>query len=141
MPRKSRATGVGRGHGPGSAATQFKDGMPSRNPLGRPKKVKLPPARSLEEAIDRVLRRTVQMDDGSTKKTVSHLEAMIEVLLNSFPRATPSEKIRILQYCQELAPDVKLDRPPEICRESIQEFVRQLGAFAEQERPDYKFPG
>ena len=123
MPRKSRATGVGRGNGVGSGRTQFRDGMPSGNPSGRPKKIKVTPPASIQEALSRAMQRPIVMREGSREKTLPQFEAMIEVMLNDFPRASLNQKIRLLTLCMSIAPDLEQGREPETQGDALQKFA------------------
>ncbi len=111
MPRKQWPDGgVGRGNGPGSARTQFKPGMPSGNPSGRPRKAKAAPSASLKEAALKSLAEVIQTTENGIARKRPQSEAMIMLLLAQYPSAKPREKIAILRYIGELAPEAELVR-------------------------------
>ena len=141
MPRKSRSTGVGRGNGPGSEKGQFKDGMPSRNPLGRPKKEKPTPPASLQDALARKLGATVRvMMDGKTIEMLQY-EAMVEALMIDFGlRSTsPAMRLRILKECISIVPTIASQATLRPDPEALEEVVKMLAEqHDENERkPDF----
>lgn len=127
---KSRATGVGKGHGPGSVAGQFKKGHPSGNPCGRPRKVKLPPANDLGEAIVRELAKVITISDNGISRKVTQAEALAAATLSQFPKMKVSEQLQLLRYLttiEEKTP--KLPDPPEdraLADERRHRFIQQL---------------
>lgn len=134
MARKSRSTGVGRGNGAGSARTQFKDGMPSGNPLGRPRKPKQAPPRSLNEAIDAALRRVITATENNREKKMTQLQAMIELLVADYPKASYPSKLKLLQHLASLGENGYEQKPELPSNEVIHEFVARLAEEAERDQ-------
>ncbi len=131
MPRKQwPGDGVGRGNGPGSARTQFKSGMPSANPSGRPRRPKMVPSASLKEAVLRSLAEEIRTTENGVARKRPQSEAMIMLLLAHYPSARPREKIAILRYVGELAPQAELIRNGELPRETVKDVVERLAQEA-----------
>lgn len=131
MPRKQWPDGgVGRGNGPGSAKTQFKAGMPSGNPSGRPRKPKTAPSASLKEAALKSLAEVIQTTENGIPRKRPQSEAMIMLLIAQYPSAKPGEKIAILRYIGELAPEAELMRRRELPRDAVKALVERLAQEA-----------
>jgi len=120
--------GVGRGNGAGSQRTQFKAGMPSGNPHGRPRKPKLGPDASLKDAALRVLLEQVVTTENGVKRKQSRVMAMIKLLLADFPVGNTREKLAILKYVGTLVPEAVLarSRDNEISPTAIEDLVKTL---------------
>ena len=127
MARKSRSTGVGRGNGFGSARTQYRSGMPSGNPNGRPRKEKLPPSRSFQQAMLRELARPGQGTVEGVEVEMPQFEAMTLSFINDYYRASPATKLRMLTACSQMAGDV-VEADPQPTDETIRSVVEQLAA-------------
>lgn len=119
--------GVGRGNGIGSARTQFKSGMPSANPYGRPKRAKQAPNRSLKEAVLKGMGEHIStIEDGVARKR-SRTEAMIMLLFAQYRSAKPREQIANLKYLGSIAPEVELDSAPrKITASAVHDLVAAL---------------
>lgn len=131
MPRKQwPGGGVGRGNGLGSATTQFKSGMPSANPHGRPRKAKTVPSASLKEAALKHLAEEIRTTENGVARKRPQSEAMIMLLLAHFPSAKPREKIAILRYVGELAPEAELMRNRDLPKDAIKDLVEKLAQEA-----------
>lgn len=127
MPRRSRATGVGRGNGAGSARTQFKEGMPSGNPRGRPRKAQEEPPQSMLEALGQALRQPTEMRDANgNRKAVTMFTAMTEVLLNDFPKASPAIRLRIFNMLLAHSCSIPLAPPPQPEPATVEALVERL---------------
>ncbi len=122
--------GVGKGNGAGSRQTQFKSGMPSGNPHGRPRKPKLEPDASLKDAALRVLLEQVVTTENGVKRKQSRVTAMIKLLLADFPLADTREKLAILKYVGTLVPEAVLtrNRDNQISPTAIPDLVKMLAA-------------
>lgn len=119
--------GVGRGNGLGSARTQFRSGMPSANPHGRPRKPKLAPNRSLKEAVLKGLGEQVSTTENGVARKRTQTEAMIMLLLAQYPSAKPREQLAILKYFGSVAPEVELvSAPRELAANAVEDLVAAL---------------
>ena len=118
--------GVGRGNGPGSARTQFKSGMPTANPNGRPKRAKQAPNRSLKEAALRSLAGQVLTKENGVARKRTQPEAMMMLLLAEYPSAKLREKVMILKYLGSLAPEIELERNRDLPPTAIEDLVAAL---------------
>ena len=118
--------GVGRGNGAGSAQTQFREGMPSANPAGRPRKPKLPPNASLKEAALAALSATIATTENGVARKRPQGEAMIKLMIANFPQAKPREQIAILKYLGGLAPEAELMRNRDIPMDAVVKLVEAL---------------
>ena len=125
--------GVGRGNGSGSAQTQFKPGMPSANPNGRPRKPKRAPNRSLKEAVLKGLGEQISTIENGVARKRSQTEAMIMMLLARFPSAKPREQIAILKYLGSLAPEAELESNKDLPANAIHDFVAGLAREADRD--------
>lgn len=131
MPRKHRpGDGVGRGNGPGSARTQYKPGMPSGNPFGRPSKPKTVPSASLKEAVLKHLAEEIRTTEDGVARKRPQSEAMIMLLLAHYPSAKAREKIAILRYFGELAPEAELMDNRDIPKDAVNDVVERLAQEA-----------
>ncbi len=131
MPRRTwPGDGVGRGNGAGSRRTQFKSGMPSANPNGRPCKPKLGPDASLKDAALRVLLEQVVTTENGVRRKQSRVTAMIKLLLADFPVGNTREKLAILKYFGMLVPEAELTRNQDnqISPTAIDDLVKTLAA-------------
>ena len=122
--------GVGRGNGVGSARTQFRSGMPSANPAGRPRKPKVAPNASFKEAALSQLAAVITTTEDGVARKRSRGEAMIMLLMADFQAAGPREKIAMLRYLGKLAPEVELMRNRDLPKDAINEFVSELAQEA-----------
>lgn len=122
--------GVGKGNGAGSRQTQFKSGMPSGNPHGRPRRPKLEPDASLKDATLRVLLEQVVTTENGVKRKQSRVTAMIKLLLADFPLGNTREKLAILKYVGTLVPEAALtrNRDNQISPTVIEDLVKRLAA-------------
>lgn len=118
--------GVGRGNGAGSAKTQFREGMPSANPAGRPRKAKVQPNASLKEAALAALSETIPTTENGVARKRLQGEAMIRLLIANFPQAKPHEKIAILRFLTDLAPEAELMRNRDLPADAIVKLVEVL---------------
>lgn len=119
--------GVGRGNGAGSAQTQFKTGMPSANPHGRPRKPKLEPNRSFKEAMLRSLAENVSTTENGVARKRTQTEAMIMLLIAQYRCAKPREMLAILKYVGSIAPEVELaSAPRELTPNAVEDLVAAL---------------
>lgn len=132
MARRSRATGVGRGNGAGSARTQFRNGMPSANPNGRPRKEKELPARSIADAIEKILWRDMDVTDRSGTRKIPQFQAMLEYAVADFPRCSPAARLRLLQFCIDAAPEVLHAPPPAPDADRLRTFLETLAKEADE---------
>ena len=128
MPRRAwPGDGIGRGNGTGSRRTQFKPGMPSGNPNGRPRKPKLAPDASLKDAALRVLLEPVVTTEGGVRRKLPRADAMLKLLVASFPDCDAREKLAILKYLGVLVPEAQLaGAPRRITANAVQDFVAAL---------------
>ena len=102
--RPSRATGVGRGNGAGSRATQFQDGEPTRNPHGRPRRRPRPPAPDLLSILRDALSAKVAVTRNGRPEMMVQSRALVETVLASFPKASLSEQVRLLKFFAAAVP-------------------------------------
>lgn len=128
--KTGRNTGVGRGNGSGSKATQFRDGMPSANPHGRPRKPKPAPSGSLVEAMAKRLRETVRTREDGVSRKRSRADAMALDLLSRFGGGSISEKLAIMRYIHQIRPGPDDSPPAELSATAIEDFVAELAAEA-----------
>jgi hypothetical protein len=120
------APNIGRGHGEGSKATRFQSGGPSGNPRGRPPKVRGGDALDVAAALRRRLDRKIKVREGGVTKTIARIDAMAEMLLNSFQTAEPRDKIRIMTLLMSPTINVPDNRSRDIPLQSIEDFVDGL---------------
>ena len=118
--------GVGRGNGAGSARTQFSSGMPSANPAGRPRKAKVLPNASFKEAVLTALAASIATTENGVGRKRSQSEAMIMLLIVQYPAAKPRDKIAMLKYLGELAPEAELMRNRDLPKETVANLVATL---------------
>jgi hypothetical protein len=128
--KRMRGGGVGRGNGAGSAKTQFKAGMPSGNRLGRPPKAKAAASASLKEAALKSLAQLIHTTENGITRKRPQSEAMIMLLLAQYPSAKPRDKIAILRYIGELAPQAELMRNGDLPKNAIKDLVERLAQEA-----------
>ena len=127
MPRQTWAgDGVGKGNGAGSAKTQFREGMPSANPAGRPRKAKVLPNASLKEAALAALSATISTTENGVPRKRLQGEAMIKLMIANFPQAKPREQIAILKYLGDLAPEAELMRNRDLPADAVLKLVEAL---------------
>lgn len=129
--RNKPGNGVGRGNGRGSKATQFKDGMPSANPFGRPCRPKRHPNASLQDAVAEGLTAIISTRENGVVRKRPRAEAMILALLSRFPSATARDQIMILRYLGEIAPTALQERERDLAPDAVEEFVAKLAKEAE----------
>ena len=127
--RASRATGVGRGNGEGSKAGQFQPGEPSRNPQGRPPKVKRAVNSDLRSLFREMLNEEVPVNQGGVSRMMPQQQAMIRLLMNDFSRASHRDRLDLMKFLVThiLPTPAKSEIPNgDIPPQSIIEFVEGL---------------
>jgi hypothetical protein len=124
--RTQGTDGVGRGNGEGSKRTQFQDGMPSRNPNGRPRKPKREPNASIKDAVSRELRQLITVRENGVEEQRSQTDAMVMLMFAQFSKATIREKIAILRYAADIAPETLNDRKHEAPADALIALVERL---------------
>jgi hypothetical protein len=133
MMARETGSGVGRGYGPGSVKGQFKTGMPSKNPNGRPRKPKREPDASFKEAAHRELSTLVDVFENGVRKSVPLPEAMLRALTAGSHKHTPRNQAAIIRLLIELAPTSLQERSPLPSPKAIKDFVQKL---ADEHRRD-----
>jgi hypothetical protein len=133
MPRKREATGVGRGNGLGSRKTQFKGGMPSGNPNGRPRKPKPAPSTSFADAARKLLSEEMDVQTGIRRtKRMPRFDAAIRVLMSEFGDASFKDKLAFIKMFSSVGM-VAETVPFEPSEDTIMAIVEEL---AEEARRD-----
>lgn len=130
--RPSRATGIGRGHGDGSKAGQFQRGEPSRNPGGRPPKVKRAINPDMRDLFREMLSEEVAVRENGVSRVMQQQQAMIKMMLNGFPQASHRDQLAIMRFIlTNVTPSSAEgeirngDIPPQPLREFIEELARE----------------
>lgn len=118
--------GVGRGHGSGSKSSQFKTGMPSANPSGRPRRAKRLPTSSLKDAVAAELASMISTRENGVTSKRTQAEAMILLLFARFPSATVREQITILRYVGGIAPTALQESNHDFSPDAVRQFVEGL---------------
>lgn len=135
MSRK-QASGVGRGHGAGSRRTQFQEGMPSRNPKGRPRKPKEVPSKSLMQALGRQLTQMVDTYDGGKRKRMAGFDAIASVMMHRLATASLRDQLSFARVIAQQPEAFAPDHQPS--PETIADFVRELASCHEAD--EFKDP-
>ena len=137
--RPSRATGVGRGNGAGSRATQFQEGEPTRNPHGRPRRRPRSPKPDIASALRDALAANVPVMRNGKREMMPQSDALVQsVLADYFARATVSEKVRVLKFFAETLPHDPTQMDRTIPPDAIAEFVKGLAEDAERLEEEHK---
>lgn len=135
--RKSRSTGVGTGNGPGSKATQYKDGQPSANPTGRPPKPKLPPTNDIAQAFVRELAKLITISDNGVSKKVTQAEAMAATAVARFPNAKLGEMLQLLRYLSNLKVEAPVEPIDHAAAERLVERLAEEWRRAEKVKREF----
>jgi hypothetical protein len=125
--RPSRATGVGRGNGPGSRGTQFQPDAPSRNPSGRPRKPKQAISLDLKALLRNELTTLVPVTENGTTRWMPQLQAIVKLTISDFPNASARERATFLKFLMsDVLPTQEELRDRSIPPQALAEFLDGL---------------
>lgn len=136
-----RPTGVGRGNGEGSKKTQFQRGAPSANPHGRPRKEKVAPATSIDEALAREIAKTITTYENGFPRRMTQAEAMAKLYLSKFQSGSMNEQHQVLRYIAQHVPPPDPPAAQGLDEGGARKLVERLAEEAKKDREnDRRFP-
>ena len=145
MSRRPTPSGVGRGNGTGSLRTQFKSGMPSGNPAGRPRRPKVvSDPTDFGAALARVMASSVDVNVDGRRRKMPRVDVVARNYLETMMRGSPQAQTAALKFIFGAGGAAAELRNGDIPASAIADFVEGIAAelkAAGLSVPDLSGPG